>query len=367
MECAGNNLGLQVRVPTWRFDVNDPVVLIEDVARMVGYDQIPVSPQPARPSLGLRVITDRLRQAVSEHLVSAGFYECRNPSLESPQSSPWLGTAGYAITLGNAATREMSVLRRTLLASLAATVQTNVRRGAQSVWFFEVDRVFGSSAAEPDPTDKSLRGRWHVSGIAGGRLLRSNWRSDTTQVDFFALKGAVEDLLESIGACGVAFRPTDQAPFVAGTAAEISLGASKSIGLIGEIEQKVVEFDRVPFRVYAFELDLESLEDGFAALPAYRQLVRLPAVTRDLAIVVRIGEAYADIVETIRSVAGTTLESLRLVDQYQGAQVSSGHQSLAFHLVFRDAERTLTAEEVAETMAKIVSALADRFGAELRR
>jgi phenylalanyl-tRNA synthetase beta chain len=82
--------------------------------------------------------------------------------------------------------------------------------------------------------------------------------------------------------------------------------------------------------------------------------------------VIRIGEPYAEIVDAIRSTAGPTLEFVRLVDRYQGPQVSPGHQSLAFHLVFRDAERTLTAEEVAETMARVVTALKDRFGAELR-
>ncbi len=149
---AATTRNLQVTVPTWRVDVNDPVVLIEDVARMVGYDQIPVAPQPSMPSVGLRVTTDRLRQVVSEHLVSAGFYECRNPSLESPKMSAWLGDASDSITLGNWATREMSLLRRTLLSGLAATVQTNIRRGAQAVWFFEVDRLFGRGGAEPDGT-----------------------------------------------------------------------------------------------------------------------------------------------------------------------------------------------------------------------
>ena len=95
------------------------------------------------PSVGLRVLIDRLRQVVSEHLVSAGFYECRSPSLESPKMSAWLGDGGDAITVSNWATREMSVLRRTLLSGLVTTVQTNVRRGAQAAWFFEVDRVFG--------------------------------------------------------------------------------------------------------------------------------------------------------------------------------------------------------------------------------
>ena len=109
-----------------------------------------------------------------------------------------------------------------------------------------------------------------------------------------------------------------------------------------------------------------SLEDAFKALPVYHQLLRQPAVARDLAVVVRVAVSYADLVDTIRSTAGPRLELIRLVDQYQGSQVPPGHQSLAFHMLFRDHERTLTAEEVAETMDRIVTVLKDRFGAELR-
>ncbi len=365
MECSGNDQELQVTVPTWRADVNDPVVLIEDVARMVGYDQIPVAPRPSMPSVGLRVKTDQLRQVVSEYLVSAGLYECRNPSLESPKMSSWLGDAGDSVTLSNWATREMSVLRRTLLSGLAATVQTNIRRGAPSVWFFEVDRVFGRGGPEPD-VGVAMSGRWHVGGIAGGQLQRSNWRSDSTQVDFFTLKGTVEDLLETIGARNAVFQPADRQPFVAGTAAKVSLGNKRSIGFIGEVDPKLVEFERVPFRVFAFELDLEALEDAFETIPVYQQLLRQPAVTRDLAVVVRSAVTYADLADAVRSTAGPRLESIRLVDQYQGSQVPAGHQSLAFHMLFRDHERTLTAEEVAETMERIVTVLKDRLGAELR-
>ena len=365
MECTGNERELQVSVPTWRADVNDPVVLIEDVARVIGYDQIPVEPRPSLPSLGLRSTSDRIRQAVTAHLVSEGFLECRNPSLESPKMSAWLGDAGDAISLSNWATREMSVLRRTLLAGLAATVQTNIRRGADSVGFFEVDRLFSPSMMVPNESG-SMAGRWHVSGIVGGRHRRSDWRSDGTQADFFTLKGVIEDLLEAVGAREVVFQPADRTPFVAGTSAEVSLPGMGLIGSIGEIDPTIVEFERVLFRIFGFELDLESLEESFKTLPAYHQLRRQPAVARDLAVVARVEVSYADLKDAIRSTGGPTLENLRLVDQYQGAQVPPGHRSLAFHMLFRDPERTLTAEEVAETVTRIVAALKDRFGAELR-
>ena len=363
MSCCCDDKDLQVTVPSWRADVNDAVVLIEDVARMVGYDLIPVTPQPSQPSLGLRVITDRLRQIVSEHLVSAGFCECRNPSLESPQMSAWLGDADAAITLSNWATREMSVLRRTLLSGLATTVQTNVRRGAQAVWFFEVDRLFNRGGTEPDSAG-AIAGRWHVAGIAGGQLQRSNWRADGTQVDFFTLKGMVEDLLEIIGARDLVFEPADRQPFVAGTAALVSLAEKPPIGCIGEIDPKVVAFERVPFRTFAFELDLEAWKT-----PSRRYLSTTNFCASRLSrvispIVVPTTVSYADLVGTLRSAAGPRLELIRLVDQYQGSQVPSGHQSLAFHMLFRDPERTLTAEEIAETMDQILTSLKDRFGAE---
>ena len=350
-------------------DVNDSVVLIEDVARIIGYDQIPVSPQLSIPSSGLRNIADRLRQNVSEHLASAGFFECRNPSLESPNMSQWLGDPADPITLRNWATREMSVLRRSLLSGLATTVQTNVRRGAQSGWFFEVDRIFGlgSDNNKGKTIDaEGMSGQWHVGGIAGGRLERCHWRSDSIQVDFFTLKGVVEDLLERIGARDLIFQPTDLRPFIIGTAADVFLRDNRKLGSIGEIDPQIVAFERVPFRVFAFELNLEALEDTFSAFPVYRQLPRQPAVMRDLAVVVPVTVSYADIDRIIRSTAGQVLEMIRLVDRYQGAQVPPGHQSLAFHMVFRDPERTLTSEEVAETMERVVAALKGNLGAQLR-
>jgi phenylalanyl-tRNA synthetase beta chain len=365
MECGGDDSAIDVTVPTWRADVNDPVVLIEDVARLVGYEAIPDAPRPSQPSLGMRSATDRLRQNVSESLVRLGFLECRNPSLESPQSSRWLGDVGPAITVGNAATREMSVLRRTLLSGLAATVQTNVRRGAQSAWFFEVDRLFGQGELE-SLSIEAANGRWHLAGIAGGQLDRSSWVSHGASVDFFTLKGVVEDVLELVGARDLVWKPMDRRPFVAGTSAEILLGPDRPIGLIGEIDPKAVEFERVPFRTFAFELDLEALEGAFGELKSYHQLQRQPAVGRDIAVVVSMEVAYADILSTIRQAAGPNLEKVELVDRYQGSQVPAGHQSLAFHTIFRDRERTLTAEEVAEVLDRVVTVLKDRFGAELR-
>ncbi len=153
---------------------------------------------------------------------------------------------------------------------------------------------------------------------------------------------------------------------MAGTAATVLLEAQGSIGVIGEIDPKAVEFERVPFRVFAFEIDLEPLEAVFKVLPVYHQLLRQPAVTRDMAVVVSTGVPYQELADAIRATAGSTLELLRLVDRYQGAPVPAGHQSLAFHMHFRHPDRTLTANEIAEIMERVAAVLKERFGAELR-
>ncbi len=140
-----------------------------------------------------------------------------------------------------------------------------------------------------------------------------------------------------------------------------------SIGFIGEIDPTIVEFERVPFRVFAFELDLESLEDEFQDV--YRYTINSAGSQLSPATLPSWSASrFRTPISWTRSgpPAGPTLEYIRLVDQYQGSQVPPGHQSLAFHMLFRDPERTLTAEEVAETVTRIVAALKDRFGAELR-
>jgi len=365
MGCSGEGDALEVSVPTWRVDANDPVVLIEDVARMIGYDRVPVAPQASKPSLGLRAASDRVRQTTSDRLVAIGFYECRNPSLESSESSRWLGSARTSIRLINEATREMGVLRRTLLSGLSSTVKTNLSRGARILRFFEVDRVFGTREDEP-LEGGAMQGEWRIAAIAGGPSHRSDWQGDAKQVDFFWLKGVLEDLLEGLGVRDASFRPIDRQPFTVGAAAEILVGGQQPLGVLGEIDAETAGINRLPFPLFAFEIDLGPLV-AFASSPTqYHPTPRFPAVTRDLALVVPDQVDYDDVVEVIRHQAGPSLESLDLVDRYKGSQVPQGCHSFAFHLVFRDPERTLTAEQVSEKISQVLDALRDRFRVDMR-
>ena len=364
MDCSQEPSGeISVRVPTWRTDVNDPVVLIEDVARMVGYDQIPVAPKPAAPTLGIRSPADRLRQTLSNYLIAAGFYESRNPSLEPPEMSDWLAAPGPRVALTNPQSREMSVLRRSLLPGLLKTVDNNIRRGADAVRFFEIDRAFDDNAGQ------QTADAWRVGGISGGRARQSDWRGGGQQVDFYDLKGSVEDLLDTIGCSGSTFHPAEVKPFLTGTAAQVRISCStelQPVGIIGELDPAIISLGRLPYRLFAFELDLHALQAAANSLNAYRPLSRQPAVTRDLAFVVKADVVFDDLSAAMREAAGQELESLRFVDYYVGAPVPQGHKSLAFHLVFRDPARTLTAEEVSAIMDRVIGSLKNKFAAEIR-
>ncbi len=344
---------LTVTVPTFRVDVNDPVVLMEDVARLIGYDNIPFGAAIGLPTRGIAGKADRLRTAIARYLVNVGWYETKNDPLEAETSAKWLGKPADAIVLSNAATAEMAALRRTLLSGLSASVQRNIFRGASSIKLFEMDRTFDQ-----------LPGTYKLSGIIGGSSRRAIWRGDV-QTDFFLLKGQLEDLFDSLGINSITFKAALQTPFKEGTAAQIVAG-DKVLGFAGEIDSGVIKIDRLQFKLYAFEIDLSVVEELFESPIAYSPVNKLPPVTRDLAIVVKSSDSFADLESAIRGSAGAILENLQLVDEYKGNPVPKDHRSLAIRLTFRDPARTLTADEVNVVVERIVKILAEKFGATLR-
>lgn len=346
---------LNVKVPTYRVDVNDPVVLIEDVARMIGYDAIPFKFAGSTPTRGQIGVTDRLRKHIAQQMVSQNFLETKNDPLEAEsRSAGFLGKAPDAIVLQNAATAEMAVLRRTLLTGLCASAQRNIFRGAESVRLFEIDRAFRVDA---------LPGVWSLAGVVGGINESSTWRG-ADKVDFFVVKGLLEDLLESIGLPAITFKPAAHAPMTT-TCAEIRVGETL-LGYVGELDSKAIKIERASFKLFVFELDIAPLEPYFIAPKAYHAAAKMPPVLRDLAIVVNQSITFSDLSATIRKAGGATLEKLELVDEYKGAQVPKDHRSLAFRLTFRDPTRTLTADEVAAMVDKIVTALKSEHLATLR-
>lgn len=345
---------LTVTVPTFRVDVNDAVVLAEDVARMIGYDNIVAESRPTRATRGQDCKAGRLRQTLIRALVDAGWLETKNDPLESDtKSARWLGPPPDAIVLGNAASAEMNTLRRTLLGGLLASAQRNVFRGVPGLRLFELDRTFAS-----------LPGVWTLGGVCGGVAGPTAWRG-ATPVDFFVLKGILEDAFDASGIRGFTLVAADHVPGLPGATATVRLG-DVEIGWAGELDPKLAKVDRLGFKLFGFEIDLSRVESLFERPPVYVPVNRLPASVRDLAVVAPAGVTFAEVEGVVRAEAGANLERLELVDEYRGPQVPPGHRSLALRLTFRDPARTLTAEDVTGVVESVVRRLQETLGASLR-
>jgi phenylalanyl-tRNA synthetase beta chain len=316
-----------VTVPTWRArDVAREVDLVEEVARFE-LDRVPFT-LPRREQLFGELARDqRLRREVEDVLLGCGLSETYTPSLVPADDAP------DGLRLPVPLSADHAVLRTSLRPSLVDAVRRNLHAGVESVALFEIARVYLPAQGElPDEP-------WRAGGVVQG--------------EFFRAKGIVETLLRALHVEAGFERA--QEPFLhPGKAARIEAG------WVGELHPTVLP------GWSAFELDLATL---FAAVPdaiEYEDVITYPALRQDLAFVVAEEVAAADLIEAARAAAGPELRELRVFDVYRGDQVGQGRKSLAFNASFQSPDRTLTDEEAAELRGRIVEALLERFGAELR-
>ncbi len=326
-------VGFEVRAtdvvaPTWRArDVTREVDVVEEVARYV-LDDVPFTLPARREMFGALTSLQRLQRRVQDILVGLGFTETYTPSLRPDDRDP------EALRLPEPISAEFAVLRTSLLPSLVDAVRRNVELGAGEIALFEVARVYLPAGELPQE-------RLHVAGIVEGGWSRA--------------KGTVETLYAALKA-EPAFQRTEDELLHPGKAA--SLGEA---GIVGELHPAVLE------GVWgAFELDLGELQAAADDEVRFTDVITYPAVHQDLAFTVPEEVAAGELVAAAHEAAGPELREMRPFDVYRGDQVSGGHKSLAFSVLFQSSERTLSDEDAAGLRKKIVDALAKRFGAELR-
>ena len=416
------NQSLTVTVPTWRYDANDPVALIEDVARLVGYDAVPLVPTSSADTSGHTHPLDRLRRTVAETLVANGFLECRTPPLVGHDPADTFAAGVAPIRLTNPMRADMSELRRSLLPSVLEVVERNARRGAESFRYFEIDRTFSSNGWPGEPEGVSPRRSpvadapgspvetWSVGLIAGGPINDRSWQQAGDLLDFYRVKGIVENLLEAAGVTSAVFAQYDGPPrpsqsasgdpdglggpsyiagFVPGKTAVIKADGCE-VGVLGAIDPKLVAKSKLRSPLFAAELNLELLAGHYSEIRLHRGLPRTPAVSRDLALILPVGKTFAEIEATVRRAFGKAadavhadyaetseegaavdllpprLEQFRCIDEYRGKPIPEDRKSLAVRLTFRDVARTLTSEESTRLTDAVVAALKEEHSAELR-
>ncbi|RKD23818.1 phenylalanine--tRNA ligase subunit beta [Ammoniphilus oxalaticus] len=355
----------EVEIPSRRQDITREVDLVEEVARLHGYDHIPTS-LPTGPTTRGR-LTDYqawLRDARNV-LVGAGLYEVSTYSFTNEQImydfAP-LHEDTEGILLNMPMSEERGRLRVNLLPHLLETTAYNKNRQTHDVAIFEIGRVFISNEAQLTrlPQESLV-----VAGLMTGDYPTEHWTQQAQPVDFYTIKGTVEVLLEQLGVTGAAYEGTsDLIGMHPGRTASIAVG-DVSVGYVGQVHpalQKKYDIDES----YVFYLDLEKLYTLRARLGQYQLLPRYPANTRDMSILVDESIPASHIKQLIRAQGGSILENVELFDVYTGDKIAKDKKSLAFALIYRKPEGTLTDEEVNEAHERIVAALATTYQAELR-
>jgi phenylalanyl-tRNA synthetase beta chain len=345
---------LLITPPFWRRDLNLTEDLVEEVARIIGYDELPATGLrgeiPATPPDPVMTTSERVRDL----MVAAGLQEVITYPLVSRELLHRAGPAPEPIALLNPMTSEQSVLRTSLRPSLLKTVAENLRRQEDGLALFEVGLVY--LPREGDLPDERPLLAFALAGPRG----RGSWLGVNAPYDFFDGKGIVEALGERLRLTLSFSRASD--PFYhPGRAAEVRRDGAL-VGTFGEVTPEVCAAFGLSGRVVYGELEVRALVND--AIPVYQPVSRFPDVVQDLALV--LDEAVE--AEQVRAVlaAGRYVQEVRLFDVYRGAPLPPGKKSLAFTLRFRAPDRTLTEDEVARIRTGLVERLGRQFGATLR-
>src|SRR6267378_94140 len=351
---------IRVTVPTRRPDLRAEWDLVEEIARLTGYDRIP-SRIPSGARVGGRNRPQKLERRVRNLLTGAGLFEAVTTAMIGPAD---LDRMGYppdhptraALRVTNPLTLDESILRPSLLPGLVASAARNVARRNLFVRLFEVGRCFVPRETNLLP-EEPLR-----LGMVFHGPTPQEWHTPSRELDFFDLKGVVEMLMEGLR-IDYTFGPTTRDPFTRGrTAALVAPG-----GAFGELTPATAERYGFTNRVVAAELELGKLLE-LARDPAQaKEPTRFPPVLLDLAVVVPEAVEAAEIMELARSAGGPALVDVRVFDVYRGEQAGEGRKSLALSLTFLRPDRTLTQDEAVAARDAIAAALLKRLGAEVRR
>ncbi|MCD5406514.1 MAG: phenylalanine--tRNA ligase subunit beta [Desulfotomaculum sp.] len=358
-------VNLLVTVPTFRPDVNLEIDLIEELARIYGYNKVPDTMISGVTNQGRRSENQQLIHDLKNILEGCGLtevitYGFVNPKVFDRINLPPDSKFRKALVLQNPLSEEHAVMRTVLVPNLLAVLQSNHNRQVQRGAIFEIGRVFYPVEGQRLPDERL------VLAITLSGDTANNWNSKPQAMDFYFAKGILETLFDKIGLKEVRFERHTDPSFHPGRVAAIKV-QDKSIGVLGELHPNVLENYQLPHRAVAAKLDITDLLTLKLQQPKYKALPKFPAVDRDLAVIIPQAIAVQDLLDVIRKVGGKILTSVKVFDVYTGEQVATDCKSVAFSLLFQNVDRTLTDKEVAKKTDQIFKALNNQFNAEMRQ
>jgi len=362
-------LGFHVRVlgdgewdvlpPVFRLDVSIPEDLVEEVGRVFGYDRVPPTLPGRRHDRWTPAVPSQERRldAARQVFAGAGFTETWNPALVSGRMLEQLRVGARALRVSNALSDDMDTPRTSLLPSLVNVVAQNRDRGRTDIKVYEIAAVFLAHVGDKTTQQPEEPQRLGVVADAGTT-------AEAGRDAFYAMKSVLDGCVRELGSPPCIYQRASAEMFHPGRCAAVFLDA-RQLGYVGELHPSVVAGANLEGRLVAMEIDLEPILAA-ADVKRAQALPRLPAIERDLAVVVEDHVAAGALLATIKELGRDILENARPFDEYRGAQVPEGHKSIAFALTFRSPERTLTDAEVDHVMVEIKLALEKKHGAGFR-
>ena len=344
--------------PSWRFDIAIEQDLVEEVARIYGYNNLPTS----TPTMALELQAKPERQQdlsiFRQQLVASGYQEAVTYSFVDPELQKWVDPETLAVALQNPISADMSVMRTSLWPGLLSTAIYNLNRQQNRVRIFEAGQCFvpGENGA--------LTQNMALAGLICGSRTPTGWTASKDKVDFFDLKGDLEAVLALTGlAEQFSFTAAEHPALHPGQAAMVSRNGEQ-VGWIGQLHPKLQAQLDVSTPVYLFQVDVAKVSES--RLPKFSEVSKFPAVRRDLAFLVDSQIASADLMLEARNAGGEHLVDLMLFDVYQSKDIDNKGKSLALGLTFQHASRTLTDDEINMSIDRVVKKLDEKFKAELR-
>ncbi|AIQ51657.1 phenylalanine--tRNA ligase subunit beta [Paenibacillus sp. FSL R7-0331] len=370
-KCGDAAQGLvEVQVPTRRGDISYDVDLIEEVARLYGYDNIPTTLIEGVTTPGALTARQSVRRELRRMLALGGYQEVMGYSFIQPEQSklfPAFSGGEKAVKLAMPMSEERSVLRTSLLPQLLDIALYNTNRRQSDLALFEIGNVFFTDEEQLTRQPRELP----VLGLLlSGTRTAKQWNLAAEPVDFFDLKGALESVFAYLGLTGrIVYEGNAPQDYHPGRSASIYLLEGEQRTLVGTAGQLHPELQlKLDLEdTYVAELLLQPLYNNARTHLQYSELQRFPGMERDIAVVVDDTVPAGHLLGVIRDNGGTLLQNVQVFDVYTGGKMESGKKSVAISLLYRHTEHTLTDEEVTEVHDKVVSALQQTFGAELRK
>ena len=356
MQLSSTDEGWMVKAPSYRFDINIEADLIEEVGRLVGYNNIPGTKEAAHVSMESFSETRLSLNRLKDTLVTRGYHEAVTYAFVSPSIQKILHPEVETLSLANPISSDMSEMRTRLLPGLVQAVQHNLNRQQSRVRLFESGLCF-------IPDKDGLQQTSHIAAIISGPLESESWVSSKKEVDFYDIKGDLESLMQLVDERSFEFKPSTNEILHPGQSADIYVNGHLA-GLVGALHPVVLKQLQVDQKLFVFEIETVSLQT--TPLAKFRELSKFPSIRRDLALIVDQEVSAQQILDSVNSIKSEIIQDVFIFDVYTGGEVINNRKSVAFGLILQGFSRTLTEKDVGETVSQVLQLLEKEYKAVLR-